>query len=270
MTRPPFFAFYPADFAGDITVEAMTTLQVGAYILLLCKAWQADPPASLPNDDAVLARLARLTPAEWSEVKAGVLSPFSLGTDNRWHQKRLRQEYEKAKALIKDRAKAGRSGAQARWQTHGKRMAEPVRPQCESNGIQSQSQSQSQKKKERPSDACSELAIPPASEPPVLTYPCDGPVAEWHLTAAKVAEYQATYPALDVPGECRKALQWVRDNPAKRKTAGGMPKYLNGWLARAQNDGRGRGGPGPKQFKNAAERVMDDVYDALQHGGQPT
>jgi uncharacterized protein YdaU (DUF1376 family) len=136
MTRPRYFAFYPADFAGDINVEAMTTLQVGAYILLLCKAWQADPPASLPNDDAVLARLARLTPAEWSEAKAGVLSPFVLGTDDRWHQKRLRQEYETARALIRKRAKAGEVGASVRWQSHGNRMAEPLRPQCEGNGIQ--------------------------------------------------------------------------------------------------------------------------------------
>jgi uncharacterized protein YdaU (DUF1376 family) len=110
MASPPYFAFYPKDFSADHLVESMTTLQVGAYILLLCKAWQADPPASLPADDAVLARLARLSPAEWSAAKAAVLAPFKLGSDNRYHQKRLRQEHGRAVAVRKARAEAGRKG----------------------------------------------------------------------------------------------------------------------------------------------------------------
>ena len=96
MSRPPYFAFYPTDFANDFNVEAMSTLQVGAYMLLLCKAWQADPPASLPSDDAVLARFARVELAVWLEIKPGVLGAFKLDAGGRWHSKRLRSEYDKA------------------------------------------------------------------------------------------------------------------------------------------------------------------------------
>lgn len=149
MDRPPFFAFYPAVFTSDIHVEAMTTLQVGAYLLLLCKAWQADPPASLPNDDQILARFARVTPEVWAEAKAGVLVPFRLGTDGRLHSKRLRQEYDIALAKIRERSESGRKGAISRWggrrnavggPKHGSAMAEPsaqlLTPQCAGNGIQ--------------------------------------------------------------------------------------------------------------------------------------
>ena len=64
---PPYFPFYPDDFACDGKVEAMTTEEVGAYTLLLCKAWREDPPGSIPDDDRVRARWTRLTPDRWTE-----------------------------------------------------------------------------------------------------------------------------------------------------------------------------------------------------------
>lgn len=57
----------------------------------------------------------------------------------------------------------------------------------------------------------------------------------WGLLKDKYDEYKETYPGLDVDGEFRKAKQWCVDNPAKRKTAGGMGKFLNGWLSRAKS-----------------------------------
>jgi len=96
----------------------------------------------------------------------------------------------------------------------------------------------------RPSDACPEPGETPASGPTpggdtspiVLTYPCVGTgPAEWPLRESKVAEYAEAFPAVDVRAECRKALQWVRDNPKNRKTADGMARFLNNWLKREQN-----------------------------------
>jgi hypothetical protein len=56
----------------------------------------------------------------------------------------------------------------------------------------------------------------------------------WHLPQAKLDEYKATYPALDVENEIRKAAQWLNDNSDRRKTAKGMPRFLGGWLSRAK------------------------------------
>jgi uncharacterized protein YdaU (DUF1376 family) len=79
---PPYFPFYPDDFACDGKVEAMTTEEIGAYTLLLCKAWCEDPPGSIPDDDRVLARWTRLAPDRWKECRTGVLAAFTLGTDS--------------------------------------------------------------------------------------------------------------------------------------------------------------------------------------------
>lgn len=109
--KPPYFKFFPKDFAADSAVEAMSTQGVGAYILLLCKAWHEDPPGSLPSDDRTLARFSRLSSDEWAEVKPEVLAAFTLGDDNRIHQKRMRREFEDLRSKAKQRQKA----AQARW-----------------------------------------------------------------------------------------------------------------------------------------------------------
>lgn len=72
--------------------------------------------------------------------------------------------------------------------------------------------------------------------PAVLTFPTigNGP-REWVLTAGQIADWQESYPGIDVLGECRKALAWVRAKQAK--TARGMPAFLVAWLNRTVNRG---------------------------------
>jgi uncharacterized protein YdaU (DUF1376 family) len=123
--EPDWFPLYVDVFVSDGVVEAMTTREVGAYLLLLCKAWREKPPGSIPSDDRVLARWARLTPDEWSECRTGVLAAFKPGTDSRLHQVRLRLEYDNAKKHMGLRSLAGKVGAEKRWQTHSKRIATP-------------------------------------------------------------------------------------------------------------------------------------------------
>jgi hypothetical protein len=74
--------------------------------------------------------------------------------------------------------------------------------------------------------------------PTVMEFSCVGKGhPTWKLTEAKVAEYQLSFPGVDVLAECRAARQWATDNPTKRKTAKGMPAFLNRWLTSAQNKG---------------------------------
>lgn len=119
----PFFPFYVDDFAASAVVEAMTAEQVGAYILLLCKAWGQTPPGSLVSDDAILARWARLDRARWDDIKLGVLSAFTLRADGRYYQRRMEEEYRKLTKKMSVRSKAGAAGALARWEKNGKRIA---------------------------------------------------------------------------------------------------------------------------------------------------
>jgi len=93
-------------------------------------------------------------------------------------------------------------------------------------------------------EGCSEPGSAPNSEPPVppfLSFPCtnrkDGP-RTWDLSEAKTAEYASVFPGVDVRAECRRALQWCRDNPGRIKTFDGMSNFLFRWLSREQNRGQ--------------------------------
>lgn len=80
----------------------------------------------------------------------------------------------------------------------------------------------------------------------------------WLLPAGKFEEYQTVYPKADVKGELRKAAQWLRDNPNRRKTGAGMLKFLNGWLARCKPSEQ-------SPFENhvteeLAEELINEIY----------
>lgn len=69
---------------------------------------------------------------------------------------------------------------------------------------------------------------------------------------AKLDEWQATYPIVDVPATMRLIRQWSIDAPTQRKTAKGMNKFINSWLARDQNRGGTNGGNKPRGEAGAA------------------
>jgi len=76
----------------------------------------------------------------------------------------------------------------------------------------------------------------------VDAFPCAGTPNAWRLTKEKLGQWESTFPELDVKGEIRKARQWILDSPDRKKTARGMPRFIGGWLGRAQN--RPNGGNG--------------------------
>lgn len=88
-----------------------------------------------------------------------------------------------------------------------------------------------------------------------FAFPTVGDVITWKLSESKLAEYQASYPDLDHSKEILAAIQWCRDNPTKRKTCRGMPRFLNGWMERAQNRGHGGTGGGNAKPKKTFQEM---------------
>ena len=100
-------------FIGDYlaSTSRLTTEQHGAYLLLIMDYWKNGP---LPDNDAVLAQIARLSPDAWSNAQA-VLKQFFSIYDGHWRHGRIEKELANAaeqKQKNRDRAKAA---AQARW-----------------------------------------------------------------------------------------------------------------------------------------------------------
>lgn len=101
------------------------------------------------------------------------------------------------------------------------------------------------------STSCSEpFAEPSGSEPepaatPVVPIPLNTGPPHW-VTQEDIDSYAETYPGIDPLLEAKKAAQWSKDNPTKRKTKRGVRAFLNSWMARAQDQvGRNQVGRGP-------------------------
>ena len=106
--------------------------------------------------------------------------------------------------------------------------------------------------------SCSE-PIKLASEPEAaygLVFPVKskkGASKEWALPQSLVDEFVATYgEGFPVEAELRRARMWCVSNPAKCKTARGMPKFLNNWLGKANDRGVHGNGHHPPPGNNGA------------------
>jgi hypothetical protein len=77
---------------------------------------------------------------------------------------------------------------------------------------------------------------PETKELPVAEIPLNDN-SVYGVTREEVEEYTTLYPAVDVLQELRNMRGWSLSNPQKRKTRSGVKKFINSWLARAQNEG---------------------------------
>ena len=90
---------------------------------------------------------------------------------------------------------------------------------------------------------------------------CDG--SEWTLSQRKLSEYRSSFPELGLEVEFRKAAQWLRDNPSRRKTRRGMHKFLGSWLARVQDSG-GAGRRSNSSQPTFAQQRVENSQRAIQ------
>lgn len=108
MSTTPFMQLYVGDYLAD-TLH-LTTEQHGAYLLLLMTMWRAD--ASLPNDPAKLARIARVSAKRWPSVWSEI-APFFVVDGDTITNPRLTKEHQKAVSISQERRNAGKKGGNA-------------------------------------------------------------------------------------------------------------------------------------------------------------
>ena len=92
---------YWGDYLRD--TRDLTTLQHGAYMLLIAHYWQH---RSLPTNEKQLAAIAGLSVQKWRAICDPVAAKFSDG----WTHKRIDRELEKSERQIIQRVIAGRRG----------------------------------------------------------------------------------------------------------------------------------------------------------------
>jgi uncharacterized protein YdaU (DUF1376 family) len=117
----PAFQFYPRDFLSACEVKAMTLEQVGAYIMLLCWAWQDN--GLDPDHLDQYRRALRLPKARWERVWAVVGQRFSVSTnpgcDHNLRNAKQECVRTELKAYHERQQNAGKHGAEQRYGRKG-------------------------------------------------------------------------------------------------------------------------------------------------------
>jgi uncharacterized protein YdaU (DUF1376 family) len=114
-TSPPYFKFYPRDFADG--VAHLSPAQRGAYISLLCHQWTAK---AVPGDD--VAQLRRIIGADSSREAAQIWEAlkgkFERQDDGRYVNARLEVERVKVEELFAKQAANGAKGGRPKKSTN--------------------------------------------------------------------------------------------------------------------------------------------------------
>ncbi|MFC2248766.1 DUF1376 domain-containing protein [Labrys portucalensis] len=96
---------YVADYLS--ATSHLNAAESGAYLHLIMHYWQK---GKLPNDDRLLARIAKMSEREWAKSKPVIAEFF----DENWIHARIEGERALAEENIEKKAKAGAAGGRAK------------------------------------------------------------------------------------------------------------------------------------------------------------
>jgi uncharacterized protein YdaU (DUF1376 family) len=99
----PWMPFYVNDYLGD--TEHLSTLQHGAYCLLLFSYWRR---GGLPDDDQQLANITKLSLDDWLIHRKVLQAFFHSG----WRHQRVDAELHRTAARIAKAREHGQKGGQ--------------------------------------------------------------------------------------------------------------------------------------------------------------
>lgn len=100
---------------------------------------------------------------------------------------------------------------------------------------------------------------PSSDIPPVITILTDTG-EKYPVTQEYVDTMQELYPAVDVQAQLRAMKAWAISNPNRRRTAKGMPRFINRWLAEEQRRAAEHARDRPDAGRGHMARDNDDQY----------
>jgi len=174
------------------------------------------------------------------------------------------RDFTKYQNICEKRKLAGSKGGKARAEKQAKQTNAKFAKQNQANQADNDSDNDNDNENENENDSendsdkkyiCAEplqVSPPEPEEPPVISFILNDK-SRYPIRQAQVDEWSGLYPAVDIMQELRKMAGWLDANPSKRKTARGIMRFVNGWLAREQDKGGNK--------KQAASPEQETSFD---------
>lgn len=121
MAAIPYMPFYVADYLAD--AAHLTTLEHGAYLLLIMNYWQRGKP--LPDIDKKLSRIAGLAEDEWARIRPELEEFFDI-EDGEWRHKRIDAELDAVRSKSEKAREAGKASAKQRLSKRSANVEQPL------------------------------------------------------------------------------------------------------------------------------------------------
>jgi uncharacterized protein YdaU (DUF1376 family) len=229
-----YYQFNIGDYAKS--TKHLTLLEDLAYRRLLDIYYDTEKP--LNTNVKQLARIAGMS-AHTDEI-TNVLSDFFTETEEGFTQKKAACEIDlyQAKAVVA-RVNGKKGGRPAKTQTEPK-ITQPVnsanpaetglKPNYKPLTINQEPLTINQELSVKEKD------LPTIVEEHVFKLPTNKTDVFYLVKIEEINNYNFTYLAVDIEQQYRQILSWLNANPKNRKTLGGMPKFINAWLSKSQNN----------------------------------
>lgn len=272
LTSRPWYRWSPRDFLADPTVASMEREQRWRYREALDFSWLSQTPGIAIEDQ--WRKWLGYTPEQWSTAREAFICAFEVNEPH-WIQKRLADEHAHATLKSNSARLSGLARQSANAQRPvSERSADAQRTLAyaiESKKNQSKIEAKREPENLTLSSPAATLALSlngsEPDSPEFLSFPCvgTGPKA-YRITEAGVLRLAELFPGPDVRQSLRNALAWILANPAKRKTARGMDRFIASWLTRDQESGRT-----PRATVGAGMSIDDRAAAmvAAMNGGKP-
>lgn len=230
--------------------------------------------AALPYD--YLEEMDALNDAEFGRLTRALLvysmtgEQIALCGNERFFVKRMMAQEDRFKASYDDiattRSEAGKAGAAARWQNGKRIFANGKNSKAMSaNGKNGNTDTNTETNIQLSTDSKGEYCAEPqaASAPPVISLPLnDGTFFD--VSENDRAKWSQLYPNVDVLQQLRNMAGWCDSNPTKRKTRGGIKRFITSWLSREQD----KGGKAPQNKPFVGGDVFAEMLEEEKSRGK--
>lgn len=234
--------------------------------------------AALPYE--YLEEMDALNDAEFGRLTRALLvysmtgEQMALCGNERFFVKRMMAQEDRFKASYDDiattRSEAGKAGAAARWQ-NGKRIfangknSKPMSANGKNGNTETKTDPNTEPNIQLSTDSKGEYCAEPqaASAPPVISLPLnDGTFFD--VSENDRAKWSQLYPNVDVLQQLRNMAGWCDSNPTKRKTRGGIKRFITSWLSREQD----KGGKAPQNKPFVYGDVFAEMLEEEKNRGK--
>jgi len=215
----------------------LTTLEHGAYLLILMAMWRAG--GKLPDDDLTLARCARMTRDKWRHVSKTINSLLTKNRDGTVSQKRQLKELANSLCRVEKNRAAGALGNEAKYLKR-KELAH-------ANGNATRTLLNLNLQKERKIQNLKSAN----SHSPMSIHDIESPDGKFLITADEIQHWQADMPLINVKNQIKSALKFFIEG-GKIKTEREFRSALGPWLAKREQTAR----------ENQAARLRQEAIDA--------